>query len=635
MIRQSTVHLAPAAPQAYRTLAAACRPRPMTTVSQWADRHRVLSGKGSGEPGRWSTARTPYLRAIMDDLSVTSPVQRVVLMFGAQLGKTEVGLNWIGYVMDHAPAPMLLVVPTLDVRKRWVRQRLDPLLLETPALRKIINARSKRDAGNAEDIKDFPGGMLVIGGANSPASLASMPIRFVLCDEVERFPWEVGKGDKAEGDPLGLIDQRTKTFPRRKVLLVSTPTIKGGRIDTEYAASDQREFHVPCPHCGEYQVLRWRHDDGSLGVIHSDTTDAVWYACRANGCRIEEHHKPQMLAGGRWIARHPERKVRGYHINGLYSPIGLGFTWRELWDEWQDAQGDTAKLKRFINTTLGEVWEEQGDSVDSLALITRLEDYPDDPIRTLPIRAVTAGVDVQKDRIEVSIVGWGPGEEAWLLDHVICDGDTAQPQVWEELDEVLAEHRVHRAGIDAGYNTSMVYAFVQRRSWCTALKGVSGMGRPLIEDERKRRQRLRQRRRKGVAPEPVGVDQGKAIIYARLKQVNPGPGFVHFPRHPAFDDEYFAQLAAEKLVTKVRNGRPFQEWVQSRPRNEALDCFNYALAALRLSGVVLEAAAQPDGTLAVPAAATAADKPPAAPAADPAERLTQLIRQRRAKRHGG
>ena len=553
------------------------RPRPLTIVSAWSDKYRVLTSKGSGEPGLWRTERTPYLREILDQLSAASPVQRLVLMFAAQLGKTEVGLNWIGYVMQHAPAPMLVVLPTLEVRKRWVRQRLDPLLTETPVIRALFDARRARDAGNAEDMKDFPGGMLVIGGANSPASLASMPIRYVLCDEVDRFPWEVGQ----EGDPLGLIDERTKTFPRRKVLLVSTPTVKGAsRIEGEYEKSDMRQYHVPCPHCGEHQVLRWRHEDGRYGLIHNAATGAVYYACIHCGERIDEHHKPAMLAAGRWIPRHPERAVRGYHLSGLYSPIGLGFTWAELWRKWEEAHGDTANLKRFINTTLGESWEEQGDSIEDQALIARLEDYPE----TLPATIRTAGVDVQKDRLEATVVAWGAGEEGWLIDHLILPGDTARPEVWENLHDALTDAGIAFAAIDSGYNTSMVYAFTEKRRWSVAVKGITGMGRPLIEDEKKRRQRLRNRRKKAAHVEPLGVDQGKALLYARLKLPVPGPAYLHFPRDPSFDDEYFAQLAAEKLVTKIKGTRPFQEWVQTRPRNEALDCLLYALAALRLSG---------------------------------------------------
>ena len=580
--RRSTTPLPHGRRALYASLAQCCRPRPLTTVSAWADTYRVLSSKGSGEPGPWRTSRTPYLREIMDTLSVSSPVQRIVLQFGAQIGKTEAGLCWIGYVMQHAPAPMLVVVPTLEVRKRWVKQRLDPLIAETPVLSALMGGKRSRSAADAEDMKDFPGGMLVIGGANSAASLASMPIRYVLCDEVDRFPWEVG----SEGDPLGLIDERTKTFPRRKVMLVSTPTVKGmSRIEGEYERSDMREYQVPCPHCNEYQVLRWRHADGSYGLIHSSATGVVRYACRGCGSLIDEHHKTAMLERGVWVPRHPDRTVRGYHLSGLYSPLGLGFTWQELWQKWQDAHGDTANLKRFINTTLAESWEEKGDSIADVALIARLEEYPE----RLPIRLVTSFTDVQKDRLETTVVGWGAGEEAWVLEHVIHPGDTAAAEVWADLDGFLREQEVALAGIDAGYNTSMVYAFCEKRKWAIPTKGVAGMGRPLIEDERRRRQRLRTRRRKGAYVEPLGVDQGKALVYSRLKMLIPGAGFVHFPQTPDFDDEYFAQLAAEKLVTRVRGSRPVQEWVQVRPRNEALDCLVGAFAMMRLSGKDLDA----------------------------------------------
>ena len=585
--RRSTVALPRGPRDLYRVLARACQPRPPQTVSEWSDRHRILTSKGSGEPGPWRTDRTPYLREILDCLSARSPVQRVVMMFAAQTGKTEVGLNWIGYVMHHAPAPMLVVLPTLEVRKRWVKQRLDPLLNETPVIRTLFDNRRKRDSGNAEDMKDFPGGMLVLGGANSPASLASMPIRYVLCDEVDRFPWEVGQ----EGDPLGLIDERTKTFTRRKVLLVSTPTTQGAsRIDEEYARSDQREYHVPCPDCGEYQVLRWRRDDGSYGLVHSETTGRTWYACVHCGTCIDEHHKTAMLAAGRWIPRYPDRPIRGYRLSGLYSPIALGFTWAELWQQWTDAHRDTSNLKRFVNTTLGEIWEERGESLDDVSLLSRREPYTRD---RLPLHIVTAGVDVQKDRIEFTVVGWGQGEEGWVLDHVIVPGDTAQPPVWEELQDALRIAGVQFAAVDSGYNTSFVYHFCEGKRWCWPTKGVTGAGRPLIEDERKRLQRLRSRNKRGAAVEPVGVDQGKAILFARLKQAQTGPGYIHFPDNAACDEEYFSQLAAEKLVTEVKRGRRQDVWKQTRPRNEALDCLVLALAAARLSGKSLTGAGVP------------------------------------------
>lgn len=604
--RRSTTALPTGRGALYAALARACRPRPLTTVSAWADQYRVLSSKASGEPGPWRTARTPYLREIMDTLSASSPVQRVVLQFGAQTGKTESSLCWLGYVMHHAPAPTLVVVPTLEVRKRWVKQRLDPLIAATPVLRELVGTR-KRDAVNAEDMKDFPGGILVLAGANSPASLASMPIRYVLCDEVDRFPWEAG----AEGDPLGLIDERTKTFPRRKVLLVSTPTVKGAsRIEAEYEKSDQRQYHVPCPHCGEMQVLRWRHDDGSYGLVYSSATGAVRYACRGCGTLIEEHHKTQMLARGAWVPRHPARSTRGYHLSGLYSPLGLGFSWAELWAKWQEAHGDTASLKRFVNTTLAETWEEKGDSIAGVALIARLEAYPE----SLPLRLVTSFTDVQKDRLETTLVGWGPEEECWVLEHEILLGDTAAEAVWDELDAYLRERRPALAGVDAGYNTQLVYDWCRKRAWAVPTKGVTGLGRPLIEDDRKRRQRLRARRRKGSFVEPLGVDQGKALVYSRLKLTEPGAGYVHFPQAPDFDDEYFAQLAAEKLVTRARNGRPVQEWVQTRARNEALDCLvgAFAMMRLHLNGRVL--ADLP------PLAARQAPELPAPPPGQPPER---------------
>jgi len=296
--------------------------------------------------------------------------EETVLMASAQVGKTLMLKAVLGYFIDQDPSPILVVQPTLEIGEAFSKDRLAPMVRDTPRLRGKIADPKSRNSGNTILHKVFPGGHLTIAGANSPASLASMPIRYVLCDEVDRFPWEVGQ----EGDPLGLIDERTKTFPRRKVLLVSTPTVKGSsRIEGEYEKSDMRQYHVPCPHCGDYQVLRWRHDDGRYGLIHNDATGAVYYACRECGERIDEHHKPAMLAAGRWIPRHPERAVRGYHLSGLYSPIGLGFTWAELWRKWEEAHGDTANLKRFINTTLGESWEEQGDSIEDLALIARLE----------------------------------------------------------------------------------------------------------------------------------------------------------------------------------------------------------------------------------------------------------------------
>lgn len=571
-------HIPPAHAALYGCLANEVQARAPLTVTQWADQHRVLSSKASGEPGRYSSARTPYLREIMDCLSADSPVQSVTIMKPAQGGATELGLNWVGYVMSECPAPMLAVVPTLELRKRWVRQRLDPMLDTTPVLAEIFDAKRSRDGSNSEDLKDFPGGMLILGGANSAASLSSMPIRFFLGDEVDRFPWEVG----GEGDPIMLIDERQKTFVRRKRLLISSPTIKGqSRIELEYLASDQRRLLLPCPHCDTYIELLWQHPDGALGLEESKLTDHVWYICRSCGAGIEEFQKTEMLAQCRWLPRLPERRARGYHWNGLYAPLGLGHTWREMLDRWNTAQDDTTKLKAFTNTELGLVFEEAGERMDNVSLMTRVETYPEALLQTLTL--IVAGIDVQKDRLEFSVYGLDAGGQIWALDHVVLPGETADAQVWEDLDHALADAGVQLAGVDAGYNTQMVNAFVATRGWCIAIKGVSGMNRPIIEDERKRRQRLRMRRRRGVPQEPIGVDTGKATLYARLRKEQPGPGYIHYPDTPAFDAEFFAQLTAERLVTKVKKGHVFQEWMKERARNEALDCAVYALALFELA----------------------------------------------------
>ncbi len=570
------------------------KPRDLLSVSQWADRHRELKS-GTNAPGRWRTALTPYLEEIMDALSEHSPVRQVTFIKSSGVGGTEALYNWIGYVMHHLQnKDLLVVVPTLELRDRSFNPRLNKMLDESADLAALVTT-STRNRSNRGDLLEYGARARIIkAGANSPDSLRSDHLPYVVCDEVDAFPWDVG----GEGDPMTLIENRQRTYSRAKTYLVSTPTIAGlSRIDMQYNRSDRRRYHVPCPHCGEYQPLEFGGRDKPYGLkfrtapkTDADTGDgaidqvtAAWYLCRACACEIDEGHKVDMLARGRWIAERPHiRHHRGYHLNALYAPVGLGLNWRAIAQKWLNSQGDTAELKGFINTYLGQVWTEQGESIEGLSLISRLEDYAQN-LAGLAVIAVTAGCDVQKDRIEVSIVGWGEGEEAWLADHLILDGDTAQPEVWDDLHDALIAAGVHTAAIDAGFNTSMVYAFCEKRRWAIAVKGVEGLHRPLIEDDRKRKQRLRTRRKKGQPVEPLGVDQGKALIYSRAKLTTPGPGYIHWRRDPAFDDEYFAQLAAEKLVTKIRGTRPIQQWVQTRARNEALDCLVYALAARRLA----------------------------------------------------
>lgn len=491
-----------------------------------------------------------------------------------------------------------MVLPTLELRDRSFNPRLAKMIDESAVLAGIVG-NARRDKTNRADVMEYGARSRIIkAGANSPDSLRSDHLPYVICDEVDAFPWDVG----GEGDPMTLIENRQRTFSRAKTYLVSTPTKEGAsRISQQYARSDMRRYHVPCPHCGELQPLEWGGKDAGHGLkfrralpVDGDTgpaqVTAAWYVCRACGAEIDEGAKTDMLSRGRWIAERPHIKLhRGYHINALYAPIGLGLGWVKIAQKWIDAQGDTAELKAFANTYLGEVYREEGDSIENVSLISRLETYPE----RLPTVLRSAGVDVQKDRIEATLADWGAGEECWVRDHLILPGDTTQPEVWQELHDVLLEAGVAVAAIDSGYNASQVYDFVGKRRWCFATKGVTGMGRPLIEDEKKRRQRLRVKRKRGIPVEPIGVDGGKALLYARLKITAPGAGYIHFPQEPAFDDEYFAQLAAEKLVTKYKGHRPFAEWVQTRPRNEALDCLLLSVVAMRLAHVDLNAPIAP------------------------------------------
>lgn len=565
------------------------KPRDLLTVSQWADRNRWLES-GTNLPGRWNTATVPYLREIMDSLSEHSPVRMVTFIKSSGVGGTEGMYNWLGYIMHHLQnKDLLVVVPTLELRDRSFNPRLNKMLDETPVLSELVS-KASRNKTNRGDLMEYGARARIIkAGANSPDSLRSDHLPYVICDEVDAFPWDVG----GEGDPLTLIENRQRTFSRAKSYFVSTPTNdQASRIELMYKRSDMRRYFVPCPHCGEFQTLKFGGRDKNYGLKWQKSLkteneeihiERVQYLCEHCGVLIDEGHKTEMLAKGRWQAERPSIKHhRGYHINALYAPTGLGLGWKQIAEKWLSAQNDTSELKAFINTYLGEVFKEEGEEQDPASLIMRLEVY-----NNPAIAVKTAGVDVQKDRLEASIVGWGKDEEAWLIDHIIIPGDTAQPHVWDELHETLADAGIKLAAVDSGYNTTFVYDFCAKRQWTVAIKGVEGLGRPLIEDERKRKARLRVKRKRGVHVEPLGVDQGKALIYSRLKIQTAGAGYIHFPQEAAFDDEYFNQLTAEKLVMKVKGTRPFHMWVKTRARNEALDCFLYALAALRLLAVDL------------------------------------------------
>ncbi|MBO4405625.1 MAG: phage terminase large subunit family protein, partial [Alphaproteobacteria bacterium] len=267
------------------------KPDSVISVSDWADANRVLSRTASSEPGRFRTSRTPYLKEIMDALSPSSPYEKVVFMKGAQIGGTEAGNNWIGYMIDQAPGPMLVVQPTVEMGKRWSKGRLAPLIEDTPCLRDKVKDPRTRDSGNTVQSKEFPGGQVVITGANSAVGLRSMPVKYLFLDEVDAYPPDAD----SEGDPLTLAIQRTATFTRRKIFIVSTPTIQGlSRIEKEFSETDQRYYFVPCPFCDGYQTLKWEN-------IHYDQIDSkVSYVCEFCKEHIDERYKTEMLRKGEW-----------------------------------------------------------------------------------------------------------------------------------------------------------------------------------------------------------------------------------------------------------------------------------------------------------------------------------------------
>lgn len=574
-------------------------PDPELTVSQWADKHRRLSSKASSEPGRWRTDRTPYLREIMDSLSIYDTVQRVVFMAGAQVGKTESGNNWLGYVMHHVPGPFLMVQPTVEIAQKVSKQRLAPMIEETPELAELIAPARSRDSGNTLLVKEFRGGVLMLTGANSAAGLRSMPVRFLFCDELDAWPGDV----EGEGDPLSLAEKRTTTFARRKVLITSTPTVKDtSKVEREYQRSDQRRYFVACPDCGHRQWFRWRGFDSDLNGERATQYRLVWvdeaktaagYVCEGCGVVIEERHKTSMLAGGEWRATADGDGVtRGYHLSALYSPAGWK-SWVEILREFEQSSTDPARLKTFVNTVLGETFEEAYSArLDSEGLAKRAEPYE---ILTAPEPAVvvTAGVDVQDNRIEIVQRAWGEGEESWLVNHAVVFGDPSRQELWHQVLDILDTPIAHASGaqlvtyaaaIDSGgHHTHEVYAFTRqhRKRHLLAIKGQSLPGKPALGKPTRQDINMRQQVIKsGAMLWPVGSDTIKGLIFGRLKNVEPGPGSYHWPI--GLSDQYWKQLTSEKQITKLINGFPKRVWVKrDRDSNEALDCEVYAYAALQ------------------------------------------------------
>lgn len=565
------------------------KPPPEMTLSQWADRYRMLSPEASAEPGRWHTEKAPYQREIMD--AIGDPhIRKVVIMSAAQIGKTDAFiLNTLGYYMDYSPAPILVMQPTLDMGKTFSKDRLAPMLRDTPRLRDKVDTKS-RFAGNTILKKNFPGGHVTIVGANSASGLASRPIKVLLADEVDRYPASAG----TEGDPLGLAQKRQTTFWDKKTVMVSTPVIKGhSRIETEYNLSTREEWNVPCPACGHYQPLVW----ANVVFDKENPGGPVEYTCERCGCVSGELEWKEQSQRGKFVAGNPGAQSRGFHLNTLASTF---CGWGEIVQKFivakeQLDQGNPEGMKVWINTELGEPWEEQGEQVDDTELYNRREIYeaevPDG------VMVLTAGVDVQDDRFEVEVVGWGVGKENWGIRYQKIFGDMLKWQVWEDLDQFLQTAFYKKDGtalhiiaccIDSGgHHTDQVYRFTKERyeRRVFAIKGKGGAEVPYIRNPTTSN-------RVKTPLFIIGVDAGKALIYQRLKVGTKGPNYCHFPENEeaGYDELYFRGLTSEKMVIRFRKGRSVIVWEvkdTAHKRNEPLDLRNYATAALEIANPVL------------------------------------------------
>lgn len=586
-----------------RAFAAGMRPPPRRTVADWAaEKRQVAAESGSPFPGRWDNARAPYMVEVMECLTPSHPAREVVLAKSHQVAGTEAAINLVGYCIDHEPAAMLYVLPSLDEGKKFVKMKLQPTIDATPALRaKVREQKSRDEDGSTTAFKKFRGGFLQVTGANSSKGLQMISVRVLICDEVSEWPDDVDH----RGDPLTLAEKRTTAYSEvgYKRFYLSTTGIKGTcRITKKYEASDQRLFYVPCPGCGAWQVLEWKN----LKWKSAEAPHGAFFVCPANGCVIEHHEKLDMVSRGAWIrtypgedapprhfpaeglARYRSRPARGrepgFHIWQAYSPF---VSWDDTVADWLKAEGNPHKVKVFTQQVLGEAFEETGEAPDHEKLFLRRESYPTG--RLPPGALVLTGfTDVQGNRLEWGVYGWGVGLTGWLVDKGVIEGDPAGDDVWRRLDEIMARQYedwqgrtwpVEAWGVDAGYQSHRVYLFCRGRPRVFAMDGLAGPLRPMLGTPRKVDINWRgQTVKGGCMLWPTGTHPVKSDVYARLRRTLDGPdadgnwpmGCLRYP--DACDQDYFKQLTAEYLRRGEKNGREIQEWVKAKDQpNEALD----------------------------------------------------------------
>ena len=568
------------------------QPPPEMTLSKWADKFRRLSAGSSAEPGRWKTAKAPYQKEIMDAITDIT-IKKVVIMSAAQVGKTDaMVLNPIGYYVHYDPSPIMVIQPTIDMAEKFSKEKLSPMLRDTPVLADRINEKS-RNSGNTIMQKIFPGGFITIAGANSPTGLRSHTIRILLADEIDAYPASAGK----EGDPLLLASKRQTTFWNKKQVDISTPTVKGvSRIEVEYENSSRGEWNTPCPCCGELQPLVW-----SNVVFDKEDLSEIKYACSKCGVISSEAEWKEHFTEGTFVHEDPENPVRGFHLNTLASTLT---TWQEVVEKFLIANAEMKKgnvelMKVWTNTEMGQTWEEDGETVEDDELMKRREKYncevPEE------VLYLTAGVDTQDDRFEIEVVGWGPEYESWGIKYAVIYGDTSnmEDQCWKDLDTFLQQSwkkadetqlKLSCTCIDSGgHRSNQVYKFCKARfnRRVFAIKGSNDSAAAYIQKPTKSN-------REGAYLFTLGVDTGKSLLMDRLKLEDEGPGFCHFPKEDGrgYNEKYFKGLTSEKKVMRYKMGRPYFAWdlkdKGQHKRNEALDCRNYATAAIEITGVPLK-----------------------------------------------